>query len=61
MWYRVKIDNKVKVVEAGSSYLAASVAAAEHCLWVRGSWFSQPIVYSVESDGAKVEVWEDEI
>ncbi len=60
MWYRVKIDNKVQVLEARSSYFAASVAAAEHCLWVTGSWLSQPIVYSVESDGATVEVWEDE-
>jgi hypothetical protein len=60
MWYRVKID-KVEVVEARSSYYAAVKAAGEHCLWVTGSWLSQPIVYSVESDGAKVEVWEDEI
>jgi len=59
MWYRVQIDNKVQVLEARSSYWAASDAAGEHCLWVRGSWFNQPVIYVVESDNAEVKVWED--
>ena len=59
MWYKVYIGNKVQVLEARSSYWAASNAAGEHCLWVTGSWFNQPVIYVVESDNTEVKVWED--